>query len=611
MKADIKKINESGQMLIFVFIALGIVLFTVLFIVSGAQLYYQNASYALDAERATALAEAGVDKALSSLNKTGGNYNGEESMFGDGLFLVVVTPVDAASKLIEATGYIPNKDKPKAKRTIKIKVSRGTGVSFKYGIQVGEGGFRLGNNNTVKGNIYSNGSIVAGAGNTITGSAWVAAGIAPMSNQQTDCEGLNCTDYFFGRNISGQDRLDVGMSFRPSVTDKIRKVSLKIKKIGNPADATVRIMGDDSGKPKKNEILATGTLFSSLVTEEYPISDWIDVTFSSNPTLSDENRYWIVIDTSANTNNYWSWQNDLAQSYNNGQPKWSPNWSAGSPVWNTITGDLSFKVYMGGTTNVLTGGNNTVITGDAHANTISGLEITGDAYYQSISNSTVGGSSCPNTYCHPGSDDPPPQGFPISEANIDSWKNEAEKASEETGPLLQPTCSSVIPWGPGKYTGNLTLQNNCNIKIKTPVWITGNFSMGNSNTIKLDDSYGSNSGIIVIGGRANISGNTNQFLGTGIGNSILVLLTTYDSRVNGEEAIKIGNGSNTGVFYADKGIIEPGNNNNFKEITAWEIEITNDSVIDYETGLASILFSSCSTCPGGTYSLVKGTYQVK
>jgi len=73
----------------------------------------------------------------------------------------------------------------------------------------------------------------------------------------------------------------------------------------------------------------------------------------------------------------------------------------------------------------------------------------------------------------------------------------------------------------------------------------------------------------------------------------------------------IGNGSNTGVFYADKGIIEPGNNNNFKEITAWEIEITNDSVIDYETGLASILFSSCSTCPGGTYSLVKGTYQVK
>ncbi|MCL4366047.1 hypothetical protein M1437_02365 [Patescibacteria group bacterium] len=600
----IKK-RQSGQILILASIALAIVLFTVLFVVAGAQVYFQNAVYTTNAEQATALAEAGVDKALASLNATGGSYNGEsETVLGGGSYSVNVTSVDASSKLLEVIGYIPNKEKAKVKRTIKVSASRGTGVSFKYGIQVGEGGFRLGNNNTVIGNIYSNGSVVMDEGNNVTGSVWVAAGIAPTANQQTDCDGANCTDYLFGRNINGQDRLDVGMSFKPSITDKIRKVSLKIKKIGNPPDVTVRIMGDDGGKPKKTEVLATGTLFSSLVTGEYPVTDWIDVTFSSNPTLSTSKTYWIVIDTSADSTNYWSWQNDLAQSYNSGQPKWSPNWSAGSPIWNTITGDLSFRAYMGGTINVLNGGNNSVIAGDAHANTIEGLEIGGDAYYQTISNSTVGGSSCPNSHCHSGSDDPSPQGFPISEANIASWKSEAELA----GPLSQPVCGSLIPWGPGKYAGNLDLQNNCNIIIQTPIWITGSLSMGNSNTFTLDSSYGTGSGIIVIEGQAKLNGNTNKFLGTGIGNSILVLLTTFDSRTNNLDAVKIGNGSNTGVFYADKGIIEPGNNNNFKEITAWKIEITNDSLIDYQTGLASILFSSG---PGGTYSLTKGTYQVK
>lgn len=599
------KQNQRGQILILSFITLGVVLFTVLFIIAGAQVYFQNASYAVNREKALALAEAGIDKALASLNKTAGTYNGEvETGMGGGVFSVNITSEGTNDKIIESTGYVPNKAKAKAKRTIKVTTSKGVGVAFNYGVQVGEGGLELGNTNTVKGSIYSNGSIIMGNDNIIEGGAWVAAGIAPLANQETDCSGANCADYFFGRDISGQNRLDVAMSFQPSVTDKIRKVSLKIKKRGSPPDETVRIMSDDNGQPKKNDVLATGILVSSLVTEEYPIDDWIDITFSSNPTLSAGTKYWIVIDTSSDVNNYWSWQNDLAQSYNSGQPEWSPNWNTGNPTWNNFSGDLSFKVYMGGTINSITSGNNTIIQGDARANTINGLRINGHAYYhsdQSITNSIVGESPCPNPNCHPGSDDPSPQAFPISQANIDSWKTEAENA----GFLVQPTCGSAVAWGPGKFTGDLTLGSNCSVKVKTPIYITGNLILDNSNTITLDSTYGTESGIIVIDGQATL-GNSNKFLGTGVGNSILVLLTTYESTIN--DAIAIGNVGNTGVFYAGKGIIKPGNNNVFKEITAWKIRITNGSVIDYETGLASILFSSG---PGGVYSLLKGTYQVK
>lgn len=591
--------KESGQILVIVFVAVGVVLFTVLSVIAGAQIYYQNSSYSANAEKAIALAEAGIDKALTSLNKTGGSYNGEtEVLLGDGTYSVKITSTDAATKIIEATGYVPNVLKPQAKRTLKVQASKGVGVAFVYGIQVGEGGLELGNENLIKGTIYSNGAITMGNDNTVTGDAWVAAGVPPTADQQTDCQ--TCVDYLFGKIVDGQTRLDLAQSFKPSITDKIRKVSIRIKKFGNPPDVTVRIMGDDSGKPKKNDVLATGTLSSSLVTSEY---GWIDVTFSTNPTLSSGTTYWIMVDTSSDNNNYWSWQNDLAQSYNNGVPKWSPNWSAGNPTWNLFSGDLSFKAYMGGSTNSLLSGNGTRVKGDVHANTIDRLIIEKQAYYQVITNSTVGGSSCPNPNCHPGTEDPPPQNFPISEANILSWKNEAATA----GPLSQPTCGSQIAWGPGKFSGNLTLGNQCIIKVKTPIWIAGDITMGNENRFTLDSSYGTGSGIIVTDGKSTL-GNENKLLGTGQGNSILVLLTTYDSRTNNNSAITIGNIGNTGVFYADKGIIDPGNNNQFKEITAWKIKITNESIIDYETGLASILFTSG---PTGGYTLVKGTYQVK
>ena len=64
--------REAGQILIIVFITLGVVLFTVLSIITGAQIYFQNSVYSTDAEKATALAEAGADKAIHSLTKTGG-----------------------------------------------------------------------------------------------------------------------------------------------------------------------------------------------------------------------------------------------------------------------------------------------------------------------------------------------------------------------------------------------------------------------------------------------------------------------------------------------------------------------------------------------------------
>ncbi len=588
-------INSSGQMFILTLIALTVITIGTLAILAGSFTFKQNSRYSLEAIEAINLAEAGADKAIGSLNRLGGAYSGEsEAQLGPGTYEVSVTSVDTSNKLIQATGYIPNKANAKLKRTVKIKASTGIGASFIYGIQVGEGGLQLGNNNNVTGSIYSNGNITMGNNNIITGDAWVAGGPQPSPDQQTDCSDPNCGDYLFGKSVNGENRLDVAQSFRLSQEAKLNKISLKLKKIGAPPDLTVRILKDSNGNPDKSQVVTSGTLVSNLVTSSY---GWIDVTFNSTPELENGQAYWIVIDTSSNNTNYWSWQNDTLGSYTGGAPKYSPNWQAGNPVWTNINGDLSFKVYTGGVATRISAGNNSQVNGDVHANTIDNLTIGRDAYYQIISGSTVNGAS------YPGSADPPPKIFPLSDANIAQWKQQAEAGGTANGDIN----NCVNSLGPTKIVGNVTLDSNCIVTIKGPVWITGNLTLNNQNTLKLDPSFGTTSGVIVVDGQI-ILGNNNKLNGTGQGSSLLMALSNYDSRTNGIAAIQVNNTGNSGVFYAGTGIIEPGNNNSFKELTAWGIRLTNDSDINYETGLSSTLFSSG---PSGSFTLVKGTYQIE
>ncbi len=619
--------KEAGQILIIVFVALGVVLFTVLSVVAGAQIYFSNASYTVNAEKATALAEAGVDKAINSLNKNPSGYTGEGlgtegvaiGNAGDGEYSVKITSKDVSTKLIEATGFIPNKTSAKVKRTVKISLSRGVGVAFNYGIQVGDGGMELGNGNLIKGSVYSNGSIIAGNSNIITGSAFVAGGAQATADQQTECEGSNCTDYIFGKIVNGESRLNIAQSFQPTINEVLNRVSLRIKKIGGPTNpVTVRILSDSSGKPNKNGVLTSGDLDINLVTDEY---GWIDVAFSSLPVLTANTTYWLMISTTAESNvsKYWVWQNVTFPSYICGNPdqcvpKWSADWKIGNPTWTAIPGDLSFKTYMGGAPTVLRGGNNdkSSVNGSVYANTIENLIIGGDAYYQTITNSTVGGVS------HPNEADQPPKVFPISDANVADWKKQAGDCDSSlnncqnvlSGNITDcvTTLGSSNPAKPGvKIDGSINFNSGCRVVVKSPIWITGDLTLNSNNILTLDSSYNETSGVIIVEGKVSLNTN-NHFNGTGQGSSLLMVLTEYDSRTNGEDAIAVNSNGNSGVYYASTGIINPGTGNSFKELTAWKIKLINQSTIDYETGLSSTLFQSG---PSGAYSLIKGTYQVK
>lgn len=592
------KISESGQIFILGAIISGLVLVNVLILLSNSSIFNQKSNYSSNVEEVLSLTEAGIDKAVASLNKTAGTYSGEEETFlGKGSFSTTVTNLSSTLKQVESTGYIPNKTNPKVKRTVKIQLSRGIGAAFPYGLQVGDGGLSLGNGDILNGSVYSNGNVTSGNNTQFSGDVYVAGGVQPIADQSSTCVSPNCSDFFFGKSISGNSILDIAQSFKPSVNAAINKISVNLKKVGSPPDITVRILKDSNGKPDKNNVLASGTLNSSLVGSAY---GFVDVSLSTSPQLDADTTYWIVLDTSSNSSNYWSWSQDLLKGYSRGEAFWSPNWSASNPLWNNINADLDFKTYMGGVATSVTGSNGVIVTGSVHANTINQLTINQDAYSQILNNSTVKGT------IHPNSQDPPPKPMPVSDSNINEWKTTATDQGSFNGDIsLGSNCSySLVA---GKYIGNLTSGSGCTIKVSSPVWVTGNISLGNSSKFVLDSSFGIISGTILVDGTTTL-GNGADLLGSGSSGSSMMLVSTFDSRSNGNTAVTTGNTPITGIIYAPYGEVSLPNGASFKEISAWKIILGNTATLNYDTGLASMVFS---TGPGGAFSVVKGTYQVK
>ena len=587
-------LNQSGQVFILAVIVLTLVMINTLLIISNSLQYSQNSRYAVGSIQATHLAEAGVDKAVASLNATGGNYTGEaETSLGIGTYSVTVTSIDGTTKLIKSTGYIPNKINPKVKRTVEIQVSKGIGASFNYGMQVGEGGLNMANNSYVNGSIYANNNIVMQNNAYITGDAYVAGGIQPVANQQSDCISPNCVDFMFGRTSNSQ--LDVAQSFSATASAALNKVSLKLKKVGSPSDLTVRLLADNNGSPNKNAVLASGTLTANLVTAQYGFAD---ITFVTPPTITTDTTYWIMIDTSANSSNYWYWASDSTQGYTRGTAKWSPNWSASNPVWNSISGDLGFKVYMGGIATSITGNSGVYIGGDAYANTLSNIRVLSDAYYQTANNLTAG------TH-HPGSADPPAQVMPLSDANLQEWKDLAQSNGVFSGDIT--TCPATL--ASGKYVGLITLPSGCTVRVFSPIWVTGNMSFGGSDTIQLDSSLGASSGAFIVDGIITLT-NNNRIRGSGTQGSYLMLISEFNSidDPTKRDAIVVGNNGNSGILYTNRGSATISNNNVFTSVTAWKLNLGNNVGVIYDQGLAGTFFSSG---PSGAFSAVKGTYQVK
>jgi Tfp pilus assembly protein PilX len=547
----------------------------------------RSARYDVASAQALSLAEAGIDKAVYQLNQNSGYAGESDTALGAGTFTVNVTTVDGNTKRVTAIGSVPNGATPIASRTVQTTVSINTSVvSFRYGVQIGNGGLSMNNGSRVNGNIFSNGNI-SGSG-TITGDATVALGTDDNPDQTSEQQnsGFNLGDT--------TARANVAMGFKPSVSANLTRTTLNIKKVGSPGDITIKIVTDNSGKPSKT-VLASGTISAALVGSAY---SHIDITYDSAPALTANTQYWIIAIASVNASNYFVWGDDTGNNYSNGTGKYSANWNAGSPVWNSINADMGFRTYMEGALTSISG---VTVQGTAWAHSLNNCTVGGDALYQSISGCTVSGT------LHPGSADASPAPLPISAAQIADWEATAAAGGMMAGPYSP---SGTVTLGPKKINGDLTVGTGATLKLTGPVWVNGDVTFSNNAILTVDASLGASGAIILadaVGntankGKVNISNNV-TISGNGQAGSYPMVLSTN----TGSDAIELENNGSSVILYAPYGTVEVENNGSGKQITANRLQLKNNATVNYVSGLQSQSFSNG---PGGSWAVVLGTYAI-
>lgn len=528
--------------------------------------------------------ESGIEDAIHRLRNNLTTVSPSTLAVGSATATTIITTVGDI-KTITSEGS-KNNVMRKSQATLQLAT---VGADFFYGAQVGEGGLIMNNNSIVDGSVYANGSIDGQPGSKITGDAWVAGGIAALPDAQWTTQNADF-------NVGVSPQVDAAQSFIPSVSQPIRKVSLFLKKIGVPSDTTIRIMENKSPQnvPDKNNILASGTMASSLVTSAY---GWIDIALAANPTLTAGTTYWIMIDRSHDAAHYLVWGRDSADGYALGTGKYAADWNGSVSAWSSAGGDLDFKAWLGGTITKIGGmqvGDAAHPLSDAHANTIESSTIQRNAYFQTITGSTVLGIQ------YPGSADPPPVAMPISDGQIEAWKAEAV-----AGGVISSPCPYIpvnnASLGPVKIACDLEITGGNTFTVAGTIWVEGDIRINNSAVIQLAPGYGSSSGMVIASkpidpnnsGKIEVSNNS-QILGSGTAGSYLMLLSTNAAAQNGfsDIAINVSNNSSGAIFYTNTGKIQINNNGALKEATAYLLRINNNATLTYESGLANAQFSS-------------------
>lgn len=252
------------------------------------------------------------------------------------------------------------------------------------------------------------------------------------------------------------------------------------------------------------------------------------------------------------------------------------------------------------------------ITVAHNGNKIEGITVDDNATVHTCKNSTIGGTL---TYVSGGSaqdcnagggtvvqpNEIPPENLPIPLSQINDWKSNAAAGGIINNDVSYSGIAAAGPIQIGAPSSpkNLTVENKAALTIKGTIYVTGNIIFENNATVQLDGSYGSFSGVIIADGK--ITTNNGVALnGSGQVGSYILVLSTNNSLDPNSPAIYVGNNAVGAIYYTTSGLIYLKNNMLAREITGYKVQIENNAVIQYESGLQSATFSSG---PGGSWEV--------
>lgn len=463
-------------------------------------------------------------------------------------------------------------------RYIKAVFATDEGVSFNYGLQVGNGGLLMEGSSHISGNVYANGDIV-GSGNStyITGSAIAATLSNPEASVSISSSTMSTLSTPFGQSNTNQD---IAQSFITATTTAISQIDFYIKKTGNPGNATVKIVNDNSGV-LGSTVITQGTLNASAVTTSFA---YIPVVMTTAMPLSSGTTYWIVIDNgSNNTTNYYS-----LSAYNNLYSLGATKQGLfGSSMTNLATTTLDFNL------SILVGGDPGTIS-----NIRIGTSGSGDAWANTITDTTVSGNlkcktgSSNNKVCDTSFSDPVPAAYPISPANIVDWENQADAGGSTTSVSISG--SNVRTIGPIQINGNLDVGGG-KLYITGPIHVTGNVIMNGSSKTYIDSSLGSASAVITADGSIAVSGSASIY-GSGVSGSYVILNSnktcTTTANCTANPSISISGSAGAVVLNALNGSVELNGSAGVKAIVSKFLHMQGSTDVIYESGLTNVNFTS-------------------
>lgn len=579
------KYNKGAAMIIVVFFFMLISL-TILFgIVTPVVREFQIARDTYNSKQSYFIAESGVEDMMYRVKNSMdvGTIGVDRVLFLENSFVPIpteYTDVGGGRKQITTTGNVNSNE-----RTVNLTLTTATGVSFNYGVLVGQGGIDLGGSGTINGNVYANGPITGDSSAVITGTA-ISANSPSMVSDQSNGTGTPTSNISFG-NANGTQ--DIAQSFKVTTSSPLNKVQLYIKKSGAPSNATVKIMNDSSGSVGST-IIASGTLSASTVTTSY---GWVEVSFTTNPPLDTTKTYWLVIDASTSSSKYY-----IIGANNNGYANGLGKIGQLGGTWNNTTPsglDYYFSLFLGGVNGLIAGSSGSqwnplhigTVSGTAQAHTVNYTEVTGNIYCKTGTGNNNNTKSCIDQ------PDPTYIAYPVSEANITEWKNDAVSGGTYNGNYTVGYAGATI--GPKKIVGDLTVSGGGTLTVTGTLWVTGNIILNGGSLTKLASSYGSNDGVILSDGTITVTGGGHAN-GSGTTGSYLMLLSLSESA----SAMTISGGAGAVIAYAPYGTITISGGASLKEATGYQMIIDGNSSITYESGLTNNNFSSG---PGGSWGI--------
>jgi Tfp pilus assembly protein PilX len=462
---------------------------------------------------------------------------------------------------------VSSADATTTERNTEALVNVSIGASFSYALQSGPGGIDLTSN--IVGDAYTTGSIRGCGSCTISGAA-IAAGRSSSSLDTDNSQPLPPSQSItFGNANPTQD---VAQSFTVSSPHSITDLQVDIKKTGAPANATVRIMNDENGRPGETT-LSTGTLSSTYVKLSY---SWQVIEFDSNPMLAAGKTYWIVIDADTNPSGYYiiaantGFPGGQADIGNLGAGTWFETSPAGLNSY--------FKLSIGANQSGISGQDqfNRLTVGTGYSYTMKYVASNGVLYCQ---DGTQNSKDCDTSRADPALID-----YPITNPMIDAWKTEA--ASGGTISDNKSVGSTGDTVGPKKIVGDLNVSGGGTLFLSGTVWVTGDVNIQGGATIAPVDSTHSfvlvSDGVINIGGGAHVTDTP--------GNHIMFISTSA-----GDPAITMSGGSTGSILFAGNGGVSIQGGATAKSVVANHISISGGSLVVYDPDASQMNFTGSAS----------------